>query len=146
MAPWRTLLLLPLIHNCTAVDKEEVANLAHSLMLAASPFGGNEGWQPSSLARRLNMSQSDEAVGVMEGSETDMVTKGDDGEGEESRVHEVRVSPPFSVTRSVGRDGKSLYTPGPTADRWVNHDTRQRQVYDMIGTFMCLFVFTPQLI
>ena len=106
------------MHNCTALDKEELANLTHSLILAASPFGGDEGWQPSSLARRLNMSQSDGAVEVMEGSDSDSVTKGDDGEGEESRVHEVRVSPPFSVTRSVGRDGKSLYTPGPSADRW----------------------------
>ena len=103
-----TMVLLP--HLCLAVKVEE--ELAHTLILAASPFVNNTDWRPSSLARRLNLSNSD---GSKE-SKSKKITK-DDSVSETSRIHEIRVPAPFSVKRTIDREGKSLYSPGPYNDR-----------------------------
>ena len=103
---------ITLLHFCQAEKrKEEVEDLAQTLILAASPFVNTTNWRPSSLARRLNMSRSDS-------SKNSVKEKNDEDSGSESsRIHEVRVAAPFPVRRSVNRDGKSLYSPGPHADR-----------------------------
>ena len=105
---------LTLLHFCQAEKrKEEVEELAHTLILAASPFVNTTNWRPSSLARRLNMSRSDSSKNsVKDGEKND-----EDSGSESSRIHEVRVAAPFPVRRSVNREGKSLYSPGPHADR-----------------------------
>ena len=109
---WSAITFLLLPHFCQAEKRKEVEeDLAHSLILAASPFVNTTDWRPSSLARRLNMSRSDNLV--KDGDE-----KNDEDSGSESsRIYEVRVAAPFSVRRSVDREGKSLYSPGPHADR-----------------------------
>ena len=109
---WSAITFLLLPHFCQAEKRKEAEEeLAHSLILAASPFVNTTDWRPSSLARRLNMSRSDNLV--KDGDE-----KNDEDSGSESsRIHEVRVAAPFSVRRSVDREGKSLYSPGPHADR-----------------------------
>ena len=100
-----------LLHLCQAEKRKEVEELAHTLILAASPFVNTTNWRPSSLARRLNMSRSDN-------SKNSVKEKNDEDSGSESsRIHEVRVAAPFAVRRSVDREGKSLYSPGPHADR-----------------------------
>ena len=107
---WSALTLLLLPHFCQAEKRKEVEEeLAHSLILAASPFVN---WRPSSLARRLNMSRSENLVKDEKDDE--------DSGSESSRIHEVRVAAPFSVRRSIDREGKSLYSPGPHADRWTS--------------------------
>ena len=107
---WSALTLLLLPHFCQAEKRKEVEEeLAHSLILAASPFVN---WRPSSLARRLNMSRSDNLV-----KDGDERNDEEDSGSESSRIHEVRVAAPFSVRRSIDREGKSLYSPGPHADR-----------------------------
>ena len=111
---WSAILLL-LPHFCQGEKrKEEVeGELAHTLILAASPFINTTDWRPSSLARRLNMSRSDNSkISVKDGEKND-----EDSGSEPSRIHEVRVAAPFAVRRSVDREGKSLYSPGPDADR-----------------------------
>ena len=111
---WSAIMFLLLPHFCQAEKRKEVEEeLAHSLILAASPFVNTTNWRPSSLARRLNMSHSDNFK-VKGGDEKN---DNEDSGSEPSRIHEVRVAAPFSVRRSVDREGKSLYSPGPHADR-----------------------------
>ena len=98
-----------LLHLCQAEKRKEVEELAHTLILAASPFVNTTNWRPSSLARRLNMSLSDNSKNSVKNAE--------DSGSESSRIHEVRVAAPFPVRRSLDREGKSLYSPGPRADR-----------------------------
>ena len=105
-----TMVLLP--HLCLAVKVEE--ELAHTLILAASPFVNNTDWRPSSLARRLNLSNSDSSKSNE--SKSKKIAK-DDSVSETSRIHEIRVPAPFSVRRTIDREGKSLYSPGPYNDR-----------------------------
>ena len=105
-----TMVLLP--HLCLAVKVEE--ELAHTLILAASPFVNNTDWRPSSLARRLNLSNSDSSKSNE--SKSKDIAK-DDSASETSRIHEIRVPAPFSVKRTINREGKSLYSPGPYNDR-----------------------------
>ena len=104
-----------LLHLCQAEKrKEEVEELAHTLILAASPFVNTTNWRPSSLARRLNMSLSDNSKNSVKDGENE---NAEDSGSESSRIHEVRVAAPFPVRRSLDREGKSLYSPGPDADR-----------------------------
>ena len=113
----RVLLVLAwtLLHLCQAEKrKEEVEELAHTLILAASPFVNSTNWRPSSLARRLNMSHSDNSKNSVKDGENE---NAEDSGSESSRIHEVRVAAPFPVRRSLDREGKSLYSPGPDADR-----------------------------
>ena len=100
-----------LLHLCQAEKRKE--ELAHTLILAASPFVNTTNWRPSSLARRLNMSHSDNSKNSVKDGEKNAEDLG----SEPSRIHEVRVAAPFPVRRSLDREGKSLYSPGPDADR-----------------------------
>ena len=100
----------------TSEQKNKTANLAESLILASSPFGSSLAWRPTSLARRINLSER-EGEGV-ESSENGPADNSD-SDPQQSKIHEVRVDPPFPVTHSVDRNGKSLYSPGPAADRWM---------------------------
>ena len=105
---------ITVLHFCQAEKrKEEVEDLAQTLILAASPFVNTTNWRPSSLARRLNMSRSENPKNSVKDGEK----KDKDSGSESSRIHEVRVAAPFPVRRSVDREGKSLYSPGPLADR-----------------------------
>ena len=98
--------------------RREVEELATTLILAASPFVNTTYWRPSSLARRLNMSPSDSSKQTVKDRKMTIETpNGNDSGLESSRIHEVRVVAPFSVKRTVDREGKSLYSPGPLADR-----------------------------
>ena len=116
LASWGATLLLP--HLCQAEKGKEVEELATTLILAASPFVNTTYWRPSSLARRLNMSPSDSSKQTVKDRKMTIETpNGDDSGLESSRIHEVRVVAPFSVKRTVDREGKSLYSPGPLADR-----------------------------
>ena len=103
-----------LLHLCQAEKRKEVEELAHTLILAASPFVNTTNWRPSSLARRLNMSLSDNSKNSVKDGENE---NAEDSGSESSRIHEVRVAAPFPVRRSLDREGKSLYSPGPDADR-----------------------------
>ena len=114
LASWGATLLLP--HLCQA--EKEVEELATTLILAASPFVNTTYWRPSSLARWLNMSPSDSSKQTVKDRKMTIETpNGNDSVLESSRIHEVRVVAPFSVKRTVDREGKSLYSPGPLADR-----------------------------
>ena len=114
LASWGATLLLP--HLCQA--EKEVEELATTLILAASPFVNPTYWRPSSLARMLNMSPSDSSKQTVKDRKMTIETpNGNDSGLESSRIHEVRVVAPFSVKRTVDREGKSLYSPGPLADR-----------------------------
>ena len=114
LASWGATLLLP--HFCQA--EKEVEELATTLILAASPFVNPTYWRPSSLARMLNMSPSDSSKQTVKDRKMTIETpNGNDSGFESSRIREVRVVAPFSVKRTIDREGKSLYSPGPLADR-----------------------------
>ena len=116
----------------------ELSNLTKSLILASSPFinlsdksAAADGTRESKQSLLENDNHS---VPVVFGSPSDPLrdkmdnseNNGDttfsnqdlkDSKADESRIHEVRVKPPFAVTKDLDRNGKSLYSPGPTTDR-----------------------------
>ena len=116
----------------------ELSSLTKSLILASSPFINlSDKSEPADGARvsKQSVLQNDNHnVPTVFGSPSDPLrdemdhggNNGDtiafahdlkDTKGDESQIHEVRVKPPFAVTKDLDRNGKSLYSPGPTTDR-----------------------------
>ena len=117
----------------------ELSNLTKSLILASSPFinlsDKSEEADGATVSKQLGLQNDNHNVPVVFGSPSDPlrdemdkgVNNGDRNPFNhdleevavgESQIHEVRVKPPFSVTKDMDRNGKSLYSPGPTTDRY----------------------------
>ena len=107
-----TFLLLFFQHSAAGLN---VTNLTQSLILASSPFLSDSQWRPSHhqpLKISIGDDKSEEVKQAMIETmkeDTDIQAK---IEGSDSKIHEVRVAAPFSVTKTVDRSGKSLYSPG----------------------------------
>ena len=83
------------VGNAITRNAEERADLTKRLIIASSPFISDSIWRPSNLLRRLSLSQRENAIMDMDVGA--------------SSVHEVQVLP--------GRQGRALYSPGPSTHR-----------------------------
>ena len=127
------------VHNGSA--SLELSNLTKSLILASSPFinlsDKSEEADGATVSKQLLLQNTDHRVPIVFGSPSDTLRDGMDiGENNgvrkpddemkdtdvnESQIHEVRVKAPFLVTKEMDRNGKSLYSPGPTTERYAVH-------------------------
>ena len=92
---WLVLMTMTNVGNAITRNSEERADLTKRLIIASSPFISDSIWRPSNLLRRLTLSQREKAMMDMDVGA--------------SSIHEVQVS--------AGRQGRALYTPGPSTHR-----------------------------
>jgi len=117
----------------------ELSNLTKSLILASSPFinlsDKSEEADGATVSKQLLLQNTNHKVPIVFGSPSDTSRdEMDIGENNgarnpddditdtdvnESQIHEVRVKAPFLVTIEMDRNGKSLYSPGPTTEKRI---------------------------
>ena len=116
----------------------ELSSLTKSLILASSPFinlsDKSKAADGATVSKQSVLQNDNHNAPIVFGSPSDplrdeMDNGGNNGDKiafdhdlgdtkvDESQIHAVRVKPPFAVTKDIDRNGKSLYSPGPTTDR-----------------------------